>query len=931
MSQTDEEHLDELDYLEPLNYVKSPDDLVEYFEEFIFKKNDPHLLYDINTDTFSGEKEPYLSRKLLYWDGIYLGGPEERVEFQEVDPEKDVIAIVLYTQNSRYEELLKKLHDVIFENRSIRDEVISMTYHSAPNNLKVLSTDFIGGGVFYKQMLPKIDNIYFGNRTGDQYDFDVNILQSVEREKTNKLIKKFTNTEDPNDYLDMMESFYDILETKPPNFYYYIVTDTFMGKSDIRKFKLIISSGNGKYESLQSAVHYRNGDRELFERNPNFKILLFTDEEEYFRLFNIIFNRIRNNPIFFEGHSIAIDFSRNSFFDNYCVLSIITEPNHMIAKYLMNASVEQLIFEEKQGLLNPPQSTPNSRFSRSRTDTSSMTPTYSGDPYSRTSIPLTFSQSTKRSSKGKSSVKSRRKTPQPPKASRSPSPIKIPSIIPYGLLDQVTLKKNPVKEHFDKLGYQLEELLGQGSFGKVYRISKDGTDYAVKIFKYKVTKENINTNGSLVEAFYTKYFNHPNVISRYDYGMIGDDKSYFIMELASSSLSDVIKKLDVDTMVRYMMEIARGTDYIHVMGQVHCDVKPANTLIVNGTAKLADMSLMSIKETLDDKSDYSICQTHNYQAPEQYMKRVEPVSSYMKNYYQNIKKFDMIKGEYWSLGVVFLEMVYGRNYLIRSEFNSKFIQDIGNIKPVGDYEPLIYDVVKRYFGSSKNDELLKLICLHLIQPDPNKRDLLTFMSKVSQLYPSVFGQDGFPDIKSDIYSVDVMFKKPKVEADLNRHKIVIRWINEVMIEFATPLIVKLNVFDFYIQYCHRYEYRQYQLIGIISIYIIFNLLNGPYEIPDVDFLLYMCDNAYTPEQFNEEFKKIMADTNGFPIWDSLYRYLWDNKLDKEAYKSIVDDPIEYIKYNNPQEYAQVIVSRVPSEKLSHKRSVYYYDHESKKK
>ena len=86
------------------------------------------------------------------------------------------------------------------------------------------------------------------------------------------------------------------------------------------------------------------------------------------------------------------------------------------------------------------------------------------------------------------------------------------------------------KEKAEELGYEIVRPLGQGFFGKVYLVTKDGKEYAFKMVKKQANRE-VNNYKTVSEArsqssIIAKHF--PEVF----YAEVeNDDRGYIIMEL----------------------------------------------------------------------------------------------------------------------------------------------------------------------------------------------------------------------------------------------------------------------------------------------------------------------------------------------------------------------------------------------------------------
>ena len=146
-------------------------------------------------------------------------------------------------------------------------------------------------------------------------------------------------------------------------------------------------------------------------------------------------------------------------------------------------------------------------------------------------------------------------------------------------------------------GYKLEQKLGAGSMGTVYRARQLSLDrvVAIKILSPHLARKPAYVERFLREARAVAKLNHPNVISGIDAGE-ADGVRYFVMEYASGmTIGDLIKRggsMDESRVMRVALQISRALEHANQAGLVHRDVKPDNILITkDGVAKLCDLGL----------------------------------------------------------------------------------------------------------------------------------------------------------------------------------------------------------------------------------------------------------------------------------------------------------------------------------------------------
>ncbi|XP_043852237.1 myosin light chain kinase, smooth muscle isoform X2 [Dromiciops gliroides] len=145
--------------------------------------------------------------------------------------------------------------------------------------------------------------------------------------------------------------------------------------------------------------------------------------------------------------------------------------------------------------------------------------------------------------------------------------------------------------------YDIEERLGSGKFGQVFRLveKKTGKIWAGKFFKaYSAKdKENIRQEIDIMNCLH-----HPKLVQCVD---AFEEKANIVMVLEIVSGGELFERIiDEDfelterECIKYMKQISEGVEYIHKQGIVHLDLKPENIMCVNKTGtriKLIDFGL----------------------------------------------------------------------------------------------------------------------------------------------------------------------------------------------------------------------------------------------------------------------------------------------------------------------------------------------------
>lgn len=149
--------------------------------------------------------------------------------------------------------------------------------------------------------------------------------------------------------------------------------------------------------------------------------------------------------------------------------------------------------------------------------------------------------------------------------------------------------------------YRLEELIGAGSMGQVWRARDDRLDreVAVKVVDLTQATAGVTRERFQREVVATAKLHHPNIVTTFDGGLEGD-LAFMVMELArGETLAVRIKRLgslSVHEGARIGLEVARALEATHAIGVVHRDIKPANVMVDGSSVKVLDFGIAQLTE-----------------------------------------------------------------------------------------------------------------------------------------------------------------------------------------------------------------------------------------------------------------------------------------------------------------------------------------------
>lgn len=145
-----------------------------------------------------------------------------------------------------------------------------------------------------------------------------------------------------------------------------------------------------------------------------------------------------------------------------------------------------------------------------------------------------------------------------------------------------------------KLGqYQLQQKLGEGAMGVVYRgqhaMLRRPT--AIKLINSSRVSERA-IDGFEREVQITSQLTHPNTIAIYDFGRTPEGVFYYAMEyLDGIDLQQLVKdygRLEPERVIFIIRQVCDSLSEAHMYGLVHRDVKPAN-IMLNRRGGMADV------------------------------------------------------------------------------------------------------------------------------------------------------------------------------------------------------------------------------------------------------------------------------------------------------------------------------------------------------
>jgi len=221
-------------------------------------------------------------------------------------------------------------------------------------------------------------------------------------------------------------------------------------------------------------------------------------------------------------------------------------------------------------------------------------------------------------------------------------------------------------------GYRLGKRLAVSEHSAVYVATRDSDDINVVL---KVLRQVPDVSGGLgvFDRFLQEYemvteLDHPNIVRIYDLG-VSDDHAHIAMEYVSGGdlKQRIARGIAPQEAVEYTRQIASALAELHKLGILHRDLKPGNIMVrSDDTLALIDFGLakrMRLEQEITGSGE--IFGTPYYMSPEQ--GHAEEVDE---------------RGDLYSLGIIFYEMLTGQKPFVGSDAMGIIIKHTKSPVPV---------------------------------------------------------------------------------------------------------------------------------------------------------------------------------------------------------------------------------------------------------
>ncbi len=215
--------------------------------------------------------------------------------------------------------------------------------------------------------------------------------------------------------------------------------------------------------------------------------------------------------------------------------------------------------------------------------------------------------------------------------------------------------------------YELQEPIGKGGMGEVYRArdTKLDRDVAIKVLPEEFAGDEERLARFEREAKLLASLNHPNIASIFGIEDAADGAKALVLELVEGpTLADRIQQgpIEVDEALAIAKQIAEALEAGHEAGVIHRDLKPANIKIKEDSiVKVLDYGLAKALEADGaDGIDSELSQSPTLTRQGTELGVILGTAAYMSPEQAKGKRVDK-RTDVWAFGVVLYEMLTGRS------------------------------------------------------------------------------------------------------------------------------------------------------------------------------------------------------------------------------------------------------------------------------
>jgi hypothetical protein len=266
-------------------------------------------------------------------------------------------------------------------------------------------------------------------------------------------------------------------------------------------------------------------------------------------------------------------------------------------------------------------------------------------------------------------------------------------------------------------GYLIEERIGRGGMGTVYKALQVSLDrpVALKILAKELISDKNFINLFIKEARSAGQLNHPNIVQVYDVGNVGDTYFFSMEFVGGGSVEEILNKrgsLTSGQAIPIIIDAAKGLEYAEKKAIVHRDIKPDNLMISDDhVVKIGDLGIAKSIKSEGTTQEDGISGSPHYISPEQAQG-------------QSVDH----RADIYSLGCTFFQILTGR-----TPYSGKSPKEI-IIKHINEPAPNAQDV------NPEIPAVVSNVIRKMMDKDPANRfqtatDLINELKQLQKKYP----------------------------------------------------------------------------------------------------------------------------------------------------------------------------------------------------
>lgn len=188
-------------------------------------------------------------------------------------------------------------------------------------------------------------------------------------------------------------------------------------------------------------------------------------------------------------------------------------------------------------------------------------------------------------------------------------------------------KLDRIQQHRQLGNYVLQEKVGQGAMGVIYRAQHCmlKRPAAIKILNSKIGKSSIGQFEAEVQL--TCQLSSPNTVSVYDFGVTPEGLFYYAMEFLDGVTLDQLVRhngpMTAGRVIHMLKQAASSLAEAHGLGLIHRDLKPENMMVctrggIPDTIKVLDFGLATMisENSIQEADAATLRGTPYYMSPE---------------------------------------------------------------------------------------------------------------------------------------------------------------------------------------------------------------------------------------------------------------------------------------------------------------------------